>query len=170
MQARGTLPFGFSLDYKEMRNMSKKKILIIAIAAVVVITSLALAVPTLAAGGAPPPDPTQITPTNKPGALIRLLLVQHQTKAFAYIAQPETAGKITADQAVKIQDFWTAYHKQFAWNFVLRRLLKARNENNVKTYLDKVVANGKISGAQETKIIQIWEILHSVTPATTTAP
>ena len=132
-----------------------------------VITSLALAVPTLAAGGAPPPDPSQITPANKPGALIRLLLVQDQTKAFAYIAQAEAAGKITADQAVKLQDFWTAHHKQFAWNFVLRRLLKAQNESNVKTYLDKAVANGKISQTQENKIIQIWEILHNVTPATT---
>ena len=147
--------------------MSKNKILIIVIAAVVVITSLALAVPTLAAGGAPPPDPSQITPANKPGALIRLLLVQDQTKAFAYIAQAEAAGKITADQAVKLQDFWTAHHKQFAWNFVLRRLLKAQNESNVKTYLDKAVANGKISQTQENKIIQIWEILHNVTPATT---
>ena len=147
--------------------MSKNKILIIVIAAVVVITSLALAVPTLAAGGAPPPDPSQITPANKPGALIRLLLVQDQTKAFAYIAQAEAACKITADQAVKLQDFWTAHHKQFAWNFVLRRLLKAQNESNVKTYLDKAVANGKISQTQENKIIQIWEILHNVTPATT---
>ena len=147
--------------------MSKNKILIIVIAAVVVITSLALAVPTLAAGGAPPPDPSQITPANKPGALIRLLLVQDQTKAFAYIAQAEAAGKITADQAVKLQDFWTAHHKQFAWNFVLRRLLRAPNESNVKTYLDKAVANGKINQTQENKIIQIWEILHNVTPATT---
>ncbi len=99
-----------------------------------------------------------------------MLLVQDQTKAFAYIAQAEAAGKITADQAVKIQDFWTAHHKQFAWNFVLRRLLKAQNENNVKTYLDKAVANNKISQTQEDKIIAIWEIIHNVTPVTTTAP
>ena len=149
--------------------MSKKKVLIIVMVALVVIASLAFAIPTLAAGGSPPPDPTQITPANKPGALIRLLLVQDQTKAFAYIAQAESAGKITEDQAVKIQDFWTAHHKQFAWNFVLRRLLRAQNENNVKTYLDKAVANGKINQTQENKIIQIWEILHNVAPATTTA-
>jgi hypothetical protein len=130
---------------------------------------MVLAVPALAAGSSPPPDPTQITPANKPGALIRLLLVQDQTKAFAYIAQAEAAGKITADQAVKIQDFWTAHHKQFAWNFVLRHLLKAQNENNVKTYLDKAVANNKITQTQETKIIQIWEILHNVTLAATAA-
>ena len=149
--------------------MSKKKWIIIPLVSLVVIASMVLAVPALAAGSSPPPDPTQITPANKPGALIRLLLVQDQTKAFAYIAQAEAAGKITADQAVKIQDFWTAHHKQFAWNFVLRRLLKAQNENNVKTYLDKAVANNKITQTQETKIIQIWEILHNVTPAATAA-
>jgi hypothetical protein len=148
--------------------MSKKKWLIILLVSLVVIASMVLAVPALAAGSSPPPDPTQITPANKPGALIRLLLVQDQTKAFAYIAQAEAVGKITADQAVKIQDFWTAHHKQFAWNFVLRRLLKAQNENNVKTYLDKAVANNKITQTQETKIIQIWEILHNVTPAAAT--
>jgi len=152
-----------------MRNMSKKKWLIILLVSLVVIASMVLAVPALAAGSSPPPDPTQITPANKPGALIRLLLVQDQTKAFAYIAQAEAAGKITADQAVKIQDFWTAHHKQFAWNFVLRHLLKAQNENNVKTYLDKAVANNKITQTQETKIIQIWEILHNVTPAASAA-
>jgi hypothetical protein len=152
-----------------MRNMSKKKWIIIPLVSLVVIASTVLAVPALAASSSPPPDPTQITPANKPGALIRLLLVQDQTKAFAYIAQAEAAGKITADQAVKIQDFWTAHHKQFAWNFVLRRLLKAQNENNVKTYLDKAVANNKITQTQETKIIQIWEILHNVTLAATAA-
>jgi hypothetical protein len=95
--------------------------------------------------------------------------VQDQTKAFAYIAQAEAAGKLTADQAVAVQNFWTAHHKQFAWNFVLRRLLRAQNENNVKTYLDKAVTNGKITQTQENKIIQIWEILHSPAPTTTTA-
>ena len=149
--------------------MFKKKVLIIVLVALVVIASFVFAVPALAASSSPPPDPTQITPTNKPGALIRLLLVQDQTKAFAYIAQAEAAGKLTADQAVEVQNFWTAHHKQFAWNFVLRRLLRAQNENNVKTYLDKAVTNSKITQTQEDKIIRIWEILHSPVPATTTA-
>ena len=95
--------------------MSKKKVLIIVLVALVLIASLAIAIPALAASSSPPPDLTQITPTNKPGALIRLLLVQDQTKAFAYIAQAEASGKLTADQAVAVQNFWTAHHKQFAW-------------------------------------------------------
>ena len=147
---------------------TKKKILIIGSIVLVVIVALVFAVPAMAAAASPTTPPTQITPANKPGALIRLLLVQDQTKAFAYIAQAEADGKITADQAVKIQDFWTAHHKQFAWNFVLRRLLKAQNETNVKTYLDKAVANGKITVDQENKVLAIWEILHTPTPASTT--
>ena len=75
------------------------------------------------------------------------------------------AGKITADQAVKIKAFWTLHHQQFAWNFVLRRLLRTQNKNNVKTYLDKAVANGKLTQVQEDKVIAIWEILHN--PAAT---
>ena len=149
--------------------MTKKKWLIIGLAALVLIAALVISVPVLAADASPPPNPTQITPANKPGALIRLLLVQDQTKAFAYVDQAETAGKITADQATAIENFWTAHHKQFAWNFVLRRLLKAQNENNVKTYLDKAVTNNKITQDQENKVLAIWEIIHNPAPATSTA-
>jgi hypothetical protein len=152
-----------------MRNMTKKKWLIIILAALVLIAALVISVPVLAADASPPPDPTQITPANKPGALIRLLLVQDQTKAFAYVTKAEDAGKITADQATAIENFWTAHHKQFAWNFVLRRLLKAQNENNVKTYLDKAVTNNKITQDQENKVLAIWEIIHNPAPATSTA-
>ena len=149
--------------------MTKKKWLIIILAALVLIAALVISVPVLAADASPPPDPTQITPANKPGALIRLLLVQDQTKAFAYVTKAEDAGKITADQATAIENFWTAHHKQFAWNFVLRRLLKAQNENNVKTYLDKAVTNNKITQDQENKVLAIWEIIHNPAPATSTA-
>ena len=148
--------------------MTKKKWLIIILAALVLIAALVISVPVLAADASPPPDPTQITPANKPGALIRLLLVQDQTKAFAYVTKAEDAGKITADQATAIENFWTAHHKQFAWNFVLRRLLKAQNENNVKTYLDKAVTNNKITQDQENKVLAIWEIIHNPAPATST--
>jgi len=45
--------------------------------------------------------PTQLTQKNKAGALLRLLLVQDQTKAFAYVAQAEAAGKISADPSYR---------------------------------------------------------------------
>jgi hypothetical protein len=96
--------------------------------------------------------------------------VQDQTKAFTYVAQAEAAGKITADQATAIDNFWTEYHTQFTKAVVLRRLLKAQNESNVKAFLDKAVANGKITQDQENNVISIWEVLHSPnsTAATTT--
>jgi hypothetical protein len=147
----------------------KKKILIIVIAAVVLIASIGFAVPALAASASPTPNAAQITPTTKAGAIIRLLLVQDEAKADAFIAKAVEAGKITADQAVKVKEFWTAHHKQFAWNFVLRRLLSAKDEANVKTYLDKAVANGKLTQVQADKVIGIWEILHNTPAPATTA-
>ena len=147
--------------------MSKKKVLIIVMAALAVIAAIVFVVPVFAASASPTPDAAQITPANKPGAIVRLLLVQDEAKVDAYIAKAVEAGKITTDQAVKIKDFWTAHHKQFAWNFVLRRLLRAQNENNVKTYLDKAVANGKLTQVQADKVIAIWEILHAPAPAAT---
>lgn len=146
---------------------AKKKLLIISSIVLVVIAALAFAVPAMAADVSPTTPPSQITPANKPGALIRLLLVQDQTKAFAYVEQAEAAGKLTSDQAIEVEQFWTLHHAKFAWNFVLRRLLKAQDESNVKAYLDKAVSNGKLTVDQENKVIAIWEVIH--TPASTPA-
>ena len=150
--------------------MSKKKLMIIGVVALVLIATIAVAVPVFAASSYATPSPTQLTQKNKAGALLRLLLVQDQTKAFTYVAQAEAAGKITADQATAIDNFWTEYHTQFTKAVVLRRLLKAQNESNVKAFLDKAVANGKITQDQENNVISIWEVLHSPnsTAATTT--
>ena len=149
--------------------MTKKKVLIIVLVVLALIAAFVISVPVLAADASPPPDPTQITPANKPGVLIRLLLVRDQTKAFAYITQAEDAGKLTADQATAVENFWTAHHKQFAWNFTLRHLLAAKNESNVQAYLDKAVTNGKITQEQENKVLAIWEIIHTPAPAASTA-
>ncbi len=56
------------------------------------------------------------------------------------LPRPEAAGKITADQATAVDNFWTEYHAQFTKAVVLRRLLRAQNESNVKAFLDKAVA------------------------------
>jgi len=153
--------------------MTKKKWLIIGVVVLAIITVLAIAIPVYAATSDATPSPTQLTPANKAGALLRLLLVQDQTKAFAYVDQAEAAGKITADQATAVKDFWTQYHAQFAKAVVLRRLLRAKNESNVKAFLDKGVANGQITQTQENNVINLWETLHplaSATGTTTTTP
>jgi hypothetical protein len=149
--------------------MTKKKWLIIGAAVLVIITVLAIAIPVYAATSDATPSPTQLTPANKAGALLRLLLVQDQTKAFAYVDQAEGAGKITADQATAVENFWTQYHTQFTKAVVLRRLLRTKNESNVKAFLDKAVANGQITQTQETNVIKLWETLHPLTSATGTA-
>jgi hypothetical protein len=152
-----------------MRNMTKKKWLIIGVVVLAIITVLAIAIPVYAATSDATPSPTQLTPANKAGALLRLLLVQDQTKAFAYVTQAETAGKITADQATAVENFWTEYHTQFTKAVVLRRLLRAKNESNVKAFLDKAVANGQITQTQEDNVIKLWETLHPLAAATGTA-
>ena len=152
-----------------MRNMTKKKWIIIGVIVLALITALAIAIPVYAATSNATPSPTQLTPANKAGALLRLLLVQDQTKAFAYVAQAEAAGKITADQATAVDNFWTEYHAQFTKAVVLRRLLRAQNESNVKAFLDKAVANGQITQTQENNVISLWETLHPLASATTTA-
>ena len=148
--------------------MTKKKWIIIGVVALAVITSLAIAIPVFAANANATPSPTQLTPANKAGALLRLLLVQDQTTAFNYVSQAEAAGKITTDQATAIENFWTKYHAQFTKAVVLRRLLRAQNESNVKAFLDKAVANGKITQTQEDNVISLWETLHPLASATNT--
>src|SRR5271157_288798 len=128
-----------------MRNMNKKKIIIIGLVVLALVTAIAITVPVMADATNATPAPTQLTPANKAGALLRLLLVQDQTKAFAYVSQAEAAGKITADQATAIDNFWTEYHAQFTKAVVLRRLLRVQNESNVKAIMDKEVANAKIT-------------------------
>ena len=152
--------------------MTKKKWIIFGVVVLAVIMSLAIAIPVFAANANATPSPTQITPTTKAGALLRLLLVQDQTTAFNYVSQAEAAGKITADQANAIDNFWTKYHAQFTKAVVLRSLLRAQNESNIKAFLDKAVAKGQITLVQENKIIAIWEVLHTPSPttATTTTP
>jgi flagellar basal body-associated protein FliL len=146
--------------------MNKKKWIIIGVVILALITSLAIAIPVFAADSNATPSPTQLTPANKAGALLRLLLVQDQTKAFAYVQQAEDAGKITADQATAVENFWTEYHAQVTKAVVLRRLLRAKNESNVKAFLDKAVANGKITHTQEDNVIKLWETLHPLASAT----
>jgi len=122
------------------------------------------AVPALAADGVGLPQAAQITPANKARVLARLLLVQDEAKVDAFIAKAEANGKLNADQAVKVKNFWATHHEKFAKNAILKRLLKAQDESKVKAFLDKAVAAGKIQQAQADKVIQMWEVLHTPKP------
>lgn len=141
--------------------MSKRKIMIVVVASLTLIALLVIAVPVLAADSSTPTNPA-----NKAKVLIRLLLVQDEAKVNAFLDKAVDAGKLTPEQAVKVKDFWTAHHKQFARSFILKRLLRAQDEAKVKAFLDTAVASGKIQQVQADKIIQVWEVLHAPTPAT----
>src|SRR5512136_559585 len=105
----------------------KKSAIIMGGIALAVVVVLAFAVPALAAGSSTP----QLAPTTrqafKPRVLIRLLLIQDETKVDALIAKAKDAGKITDAQATKIKEFWTEHHKQFAKNVILTRIIWAQD-------------------------------------------
>ena len=145
----------------------KKKIIVITCGVLLSTVLLFGAIPIAAADGPSTTSPPATQTVGKGQLLVRILSVPTQAQLEALLTKAETNGKITSAQAIKIENFWTAHHKQFAWNFTLRRLLQAQNETNVKTYLDKAVANGKITQDQENKVIAIWEIIHTPAPTTT---
>ena len=143
----------------------KRKILITVSVVLTLVVLGMWAIPTFAADGVDLPQATQITQANKSRVIVRLLLVQNEAKVDAFIAKAEANGKLTAAQAVKVKDFWTANHAKFTKNVILGRLLKAQDESKVKAFLDKAVTAGKIDQTKADKIIQMWEVLH--TPKTT---
>ena len=138
--------------------MNKKILIIGSVFLVAVIVGL-WAVPTFAAD----PVPSTAPPTRDAGKariLARLLLVQDEAKVDALIARAQTAGKITEEQAVKIKEFWTEHHQQFARRIVATRLLWANDVAKVQAFLDKAVASGKIQQEQADRIIAAWHALH----------
>ncbi len=120
------------------------------------------AVPALAQQTSAPPVTQNTTqPAYKARVLLRLLLIQDEKKVDTLIARAESSGKITADQAVKIKEFWTAHHKQFLKNVVLTRLIWAQDQSKVQAFLDKAVTAGKIQQEQADKLMKLWQYLHT---------
>ena len=146
----------------------KNKRIVIMFASLLTLLMLVLsAFPVLAAE----PGGTQSVQTapqaTKAKVLLRLLLVQDETKVNALLAQALSSGKLTSDQVTKMKDFWTQHHEQFAKNVILRRLLSAKDGAKVQAFLDKAVQAGKIKQEQADKILKIWGILHTPAPVTT---
>jgi hypothetical protein len=138
----------------------KKKILIIGAILLATIVFCVWAIPAFA-DDSTSSMPSSAPQVNKIRILARLLLVQDESKVDALIAKALDADKITAEQAVKIKDFWTKHHQQFTRRVVLRRLLRAQDGTKVQTFLNKAVAAGKIQQEQADKIMTIWNELHS---------
>jgi polyhydroxyalkanoate synthesis regulator phasin len=145
----------------------KRKLALIGSIALVLVVLAIWAVPAFADDGSSstPPAAQGAQGGNIMKVLVRLLLVQDEAKVDAYIAKAVDAGKLTAEQATKVKDFWTARHAKFIKNVILVRLLKAQDQSKVQAFLDKAVTAGKIQQAQADKVIQIWVILHTPVPA-----
>jgi len=144
----------------------KKKIMIIAVASLTLIALLVLAVPVLAADSGTTPSAQTVPQAGNVKALLRLLLVQDESKVDALLAQAVSSGKLMPDQAARVKDFWTQHHTRFAKNVILKRLLGAKDEAKVRAFLEKAVQADKIKQEQADKIIKIWEILHTPAPTT----
>jgi uncharacterized membrane protein affecting hemolysin expression len=143
----------------------KRKLTLIGIITLVLVLLAVWAVPVFAAD---PQQPAQITQANKARVLVRLLLVQNEANVDAFIAKAVDAEKLSAEQAVKVKEFWTTHHTQFLRNIILGRLLRAKDQSKVQAFLDKAVAADKLQQAQADKIIQIWVILHTPVSASAT--
>lgn len=91
----------------------------------------------------------------------RLLLIQDEAKVDALIAKAVEADKLTDEQAVKVNDFWTNHHQQFGKKVFLTRLIWVEDGAKVQAFLDKAEAAGKISAEQAEKIMSLWEKLHT---------
>jgi hypothetical protein len=141
----------------------KRKIAIVGSILLVLIVLTAWAVPAFAAdpSGASQPSTQSTQQGNKVWVMLRLLLVQDEAKVDAFIANAQDAGKITAEQAAKIKEFWTNHHEQFAERAILASLLRAKDGAKVQAFLDKAIAAGKIQREQADKIMTLWNELHS---------
>jgi len=137
----------------------------------IVIISLVLAVGVFAGVAVPifAADPAGSVQTtnqnlNRPGRaflLAKLLLVQDQAKVDQLLATAVANNKLTADQAAKIETFWTNHHAKFTKRAVLGTLLRIQDEGQLTAKLNQAVANGKITQDQENKIIAAWEKIHN---------
>ena len=93
--------------------------------------------------------------------LAKLLLVQDQAKVEQLLATAVSNNKLTADQAAKIETFWTNHHAKFTKRAVLGTLLRIQDEGQLKTLLNTAVSNGKITQDQSNRIVAAWEQIHN---------
>ncbi len=137
----------------------KKKYLIIGVLILALVILAVWAIPVFAQGAS---NPTQSTEqVKKIRILARLLMVRDEAKVNAFLAEAKGAGKITPEQAIKIKEFWTNHHKQFAGRAVLIRLLRANDGAKVQAFLNKAVSAGKIKKEQAANIMTLWHKLHN---------
>ena len=140
----------------------KKLIIAVSLVLAVGIFS-AVAVPIFAAdpGGSVQATNQNMNRFGRAVMLGKLLLVQDQAKVDQLLATAVANNKLTADQAAKIETFWTNHHAKFTKRVVLGQLLKVQDEGQLKTVLNQALTNGKINQDQFNKIVAAWEKIHN---------
>ena len=140
----------------------KKKFIVFGVLLLALIILGVWAVPTFAEGASTPDQSTQNTQQGKKiGILVRLLMVQDESKVDAFLAKAEAAGKITADQVTTIKQIWTNHHEQFKRGSALIRLLQVKDGDKVQAALDKAVGKQKITQQQADNVLKLWQKLHN---------
>lgn len=140
----------------------KRKFLILGVLLLALVIVGVWAVPALADGVSGVTQSTQNTPqAKKIGILVRLMLVQDESKVDVFLAKAEAAGKITAGQSAAIKQLWTDHHTQFKKGSILVRLLQAKDVAKVQAVLDKAVSAKKITQDQADKVLALWNNLHN---------
>ena len=106
-------------------------------------------------------DSSQSPEGKKRGKLIRLLMVQDESKVDAFLVKAKNDGKITAQQIANIKNIWTNHHAQFAQGSPLARLLQVQDIIKVKAALDKAVGNKRITQQQADRAMDLWQKMHN---------
>jgi cell wall assembly regulator SMI1 len=106
-------------------------------------------------------DSGQPADEKKRGKLIRLLMVQDESKVDALLAKAKSEGKITVQQTANIKNIWVKHHAQFAQGSPLGRLLQVQDIIKVKAALDKAAGNKRITQQQADRAMELWQKMHN---------
>jgi polyhydroxyalkanoate synthesis regulator phasin len=142
-----------------MNHMWKKIVLIFI--GIVALVALALGTISVSADPALPPAPGAPAYHIKLGQVIRLLSIRDQSKLEEFLDNAVTSGKLTQDQAARVEQFWVAHHGQFQKRQVVGAVLRIQDQAKLKDLLNQGMAEGKINQEQADKLTAVWEKLHS---------
>lgn len=95
--------------------------------------------------------------------LVKLLLIQDETKVTNLLGQAVSNGKLTQVQADKLKTFWENNHTKaanLAKAIIGKRVLSVQDGAKLKDFLDQKVAAGKITQDQANKIMTFWQNNH----------
>jgi hypothetical protein len=137
--------------------MSKKRLWIVisvVAAAVVLLVSGGVVYADDGAGTNPPAPTGSVRPLQ---VLKRLLAVRDEAKLDAALQRLQEAGKITAEQGVRVKTAWEKIHEHPALAKLVMRLARVKDPAKLDEGLKRLQDAGKITEEQAVKIRGLWE-------------